>query len=149
MRALALLLGLSLLITACGRKDAGGTGSLSASPDVVAGVYTSTEFQEPGQNDAGVDLNAKGGYLNLTLTRDYKVEGKLVVPPEAGSNYDGTDQAFQGTWRAAGSGLVIEGTGTLIDGRDWICGIGTLETSGGGRGPFRIALKKMHDLPTQ
>ena len=144
--AAGLLLVFVLAAPGCARKDGEGETARPASPEVVAGVYTSMTFIEPGQNDAGVDVHAKGGFINLTLTPSFGVEGKLVIPPETGSNYDGTSLSFLGTWRASGSGIVIEGTETLLDGHEWICGAGTLETSTTGRGPLQIKLQKMHDL---
>jgi hypothetical protein len=144
--AAGLLLAALLAVPGCERRSPEGETARPASPEIVAGVYTSTTFIEPGQNDAGVDVHAAGGFSNLTLTTNFGVEGKLVIPPGTGSNYDGTNLSFLGTWRTSGSGIVIEGTRTLLDGHEWICGTGTLETSTTGRGPLQIKFQKMHDL---
>jgi hypothetical protein len=134
-----------ILLSGCSREG-GRTAERPASPEIVAGVYTTTEFLEPGQNDAGVDVQAGGGFMNLTLRPDHGVEGKLVIPPGLGSNYDGSNMSFLGSWRAKGAGIIVEGSGTLLDGHEILCGTGILETAPGGRGPFRMKFQKMHDL---
>ncbi len=110
----------------------------------LPGVYTSLVFIEPGAADAPVDVHAAGGYINLNLRDDSGVEGKLVIPPGIGSNYDGTDVSFTGTWRRAGQNIIVDGTGQFFDDAEWQMKNGFLVTERSGRGRLEIRLQRVH-----
>jgi hypothetical protein len=123
-----------------GRTDEAAPAPLAPLP----GVYTSTVFIEPGAADQPVDVHAAGGYVNLTLRDDSGVEGKLVIPAGTGSNYDGTDITFTGTWQRLGRNIVVEGTGQFFDGAEWQVKDGLLVTERSGRGRLEIRLQRVH-----
>jgi hypothetical protein len=132
----------ALIVAGCGGGSRNDDAAAPLAP--LPGVYTSTVFVEPGASDVPVDVHSAGGYLNLTLGDSFAAEGKLVIPPGVGSNYDSTNATFEGTWRRAGRNVVVEGTGLFIDGAEWRLENGLLVTERSGRGRLEIRLQRVH-----
>ncbi len=109
----------------------------------LTGYYESITFREPGQADGGVDILAKGGFIQLRLRADAAVKGRVFVPPNIGTGYGKIDQRFSGSYGVTGDTLRVTGTGTLIDVR-WLIKGDKLETPNlpGHGASFKIILAK-------
>ena len=96
----------------------------SSDDDSVAGSYTASSFT----ND-GTDVLAAGGTLQMTLTDDGRVAGRLTVP-ESLAEGEETDFSLDGTYMQTGSTIRFAQTeDTFVPLVTWTYGGGELRGS--------------------
>lgn len=132
-----LLLTIGLTIFSCKDKSVN-------SVDQIIGSYKAIVFREPGSQDGGVDILAKGGMLTTRLLSDLKAEGKLVIPDNIGSNFAPTDMNYNGTFTFDADSVHFKNTQTLLDYYSFIRKGTRLETPDmiGRMASFKIILEK-------
>ena len=83
------------------------------------GFYESSEFVEPGSNDGGVDIQASGGYLFLSLKNDFKFTAELYVPDNSKSNYAKGYTNYEGKWSLENSTVKFSAAKFIVDSLNW------------------------------
>ena len=107
------------------------------------GLYKSSTFIEPGSLDGGVDIQANGGYLNITLFYSYEFTAELLIPETIQSNYAEGVWHYKGIYKLESDTLNFISGGFIIKYLRWDKQNNQLESfEAPARGrPFKIILK--------
>ncbi len=133
---------LSLLLAFASCRHVGETMS-QAEQEPSAGFYKSTTWVEPGAGDGGVDVLALGGFIEVHLYPNMKMEGRVFIPPNRVANYFELDAHVEGTYAVSGD-TVHFNVEYLPDKARWLADqnkIETFEAPPRGR-PYKIILAK-------
>jgi hypothetical protein len=113
--------------------------------DRVAGFYKAIVFQVLGSRDQPIDILAEGGALTAQLSKDFKVEGSIMIPAGIDSNNPGRNTTYSGIYTLSGDTLVFKNTATPMDALSPFLIRGShlesIDKPGRGRG-FKILLEK-------
>lgn len=71
---------ITLLLLSC-KDEHGPSEVIDSNLQQVIGNYEATLFLIPDKSDGNYDVIKEGGYLNITLTKDKTVTGKILIPP--------------------------------------------------------------------
>jgi hypothetical protein len=83
-----------------------GCGLFSSEEEPLSGVYESDQFRVQTSDGAIFDVGDAGGSLDMTLTDDGQVSGRLVVPGDAGAGVN-VDVPFTGSYQRAAGRVVF------------------------------------------
>jgi hypothetical protein len=112
--------------------------------DRVVGQYKADTFILFGSGDEPVDVLKYGGTLTAKLESNFRVEGRVTIPPSANLGWRTIDTTYSGTFTLKADTLTFNDTRTPLDWKPFLVQERRLETPGYlfGRGPFKIILEK-------
>jgi len=95
---------LSILFLGCNKENI-----TEINPELF-GSYESSAFTEPGSNDGGVNIQANGGYLKITLNEDFNYYAELLIPDNVSSNYPTGLTNYSGTFKLVNESIIFNST---------------------------------------
>ena len=141
MRAWHCLLPLLVAMIGCGDDPAGPVQPT----DPLIGTYETVVWNTFRVTDGHIDLFAAGGTIELTLDESKVLSGAVHIPDSVGTDWDGQDYSFVGTYLLEGSNLTIDvdriwgGIKLFV----WSPDEQTLSWDGSGRDPSKLVLRKL------
>lgn len=85
----------------------------------IVNSYKAIVLTLPGSRDEPVDVIAKGGMLTARLLSDYRVEGRIVIPPNISTSAPATDTNYVGSFTLSADTVRFRNTGTPLDHSDY------------------------------
>jgi len=95
---------LSILFFGCNKENI-----TEINPELF-GSYESSAFIEPGSSDGGVNIQAAGGYLKITLNEDFNFSAELLIPNSVSSNYPTGLTNYSGTFKVVNESIIFNST---------------------------------------
>lgn len=95
---------LSILFLGCNKEN------ITEINSELFGSYESSAFTEPGSNDGGVNIQAAGGYLKITLNDNFNFSAELFIPDNISSNYPTCLTNYSGTFKVVNESIIFNST---------------------------------------
>lgn len=100
---------LSILFLGCNKENI-----TEINPELFCS-YESSAFIEPGSSDGGVNIQAAGGYLKITLNEDFNFFAQLLIPNTVSSNYPPGLTNYSGTFKVVNEPIIFNSTFILSE----------------------------------
>jgi hypothetical protein len=110
--------------------------------DRIVGQYKAVTFIVLGSRDEPVDVLKYGGTLTAKLESNFRVEGRVTIPPDANLGWRTIDTTYSGTFTLKADTLTFKDTQTLLDRMPFLVQERRLATPILLRIPFKIILEK-------
>jgi hypothetical protein len=111
--------------------------------DDLAGYYVSNTFTLPDAADRSIDVQAAGGFIQMTLTEKNEYSSTVNIPQSVPTVIgSGITKTYSGVFSLANDTIKLDSSGFIISAMKWSEGNNSLESISPVRGAISFVLQK-------